>query len=60
MPTKAVGFDGTETADATDFADRARSYQGTGIVVKDDRALCTHAGLLRVTGYQCVAYDSPN
>ena len=41
---ESSGFDGTETADATDFADRAKSYQGTGIVVKDDRALCTHAG----------------
>ena len=41
---ESSGFDGTETADATDFADRAKNYQGTGIVVKDDRALCTHAG----------------
>ena len=41
---ESSGFDGTETADATDFADRAKSYQGTGIAVKDDRALCTYAG----------------
>ena len=38
------GFDGTEAADATPFAEKAKSYEGTGIVVKDDRALCTHAG----------------
>jgi CDGSH-type Zn-finger protein len=38
------GFDGTETAATTDFAERAKNYLGTGIVVKDDRALCTHAG----------------
>ena len=38
------GFDGTETADAGNFSDRSKSYTGTGIVVKDDRTLCTHAG----------------
>ncbi len=38
------GFDGTETADTSSFAERAKSYPGTGIVVKDDRSLCTHAG----------------
>ena len=38
------GFDGTETADAGSFSERSKSYSGTGIVVKDDRTLCTHAG----------------
>ncbi len=38
------GFDVTETADTTNFADRAKNYPGTGIVVKDDRALCAHGG----------------
>ena len=38
------GFDGTETTDPGAFADRQKSYEGIGIIVKDDRALCTHAG----------------
>ena len=38
------GFDGTETADVGNFSNRSKSYTGTGIVVKDDRTLCTHAG----------------
>lgn len=38
------GFDGTETTDTSSFAERAKSYPGTGITVKDDRSLCTHAG----------------
>ena len=39
-----VGFDGTETADRTARADRARVIHGRGIVVSDDKPLCTHAG----------------
>ena len=37
-------FDGFEAADAGPVADRAKSYDGTNIIVKDDRSLCTHAG----------------
>ncbi len=39
-----VGFDGTETAPATSYAERAAQYPGTGIVVHDDRSLCSGAG----------------
>ena len=37
-------FDGTETADTGPIADRESSHIGTGIVMKDDPSLCTHAG----------------
>jgi len=37
-------FDGTEIADASSIADRQVDYEGTKIVVKDDRSLCMHAG----------------
>ena len=39
-----LGFDGTETADRTPRADRARRIRGRDIVFTDDRPLCTHAG----------------
>ena len=39
-----VEFDGLETADTGPIADREKSYEGTKIVVKDDRSLCTHDG----------------
>jgi CDGSH-type Zn-finger protein len=38
------GFDGTETAAETDYHERARRYDGTAVVVRDDRSLCEHAG----------------
>lgn len=41
---KANGFDGTETARTDDYDQRARTYQGTGVVMRDDRKLCVHAG----------------
>jgi len=37
------GFDGTEHADGS-YDDRAAEYVGTGVVVRDDRSICTHAG----------------
>ncbi len=37
-------FDGTETADRTPRAERARRVQGRGIAFTDDPPLCTHAG----------------
>ncbi len=37
------GFDGTETADGTGYDARAKSYEGTGITVRDDRSICEHA-----------------
>jgi CDGSH-type Zn-finger protein len=40
---KQVGFDGTEHADGS-YDDRAQVYAGTGVVVRDDRSICTHAG----------------
>ncbi|MHB8594604.1 MAG: CDGSH iron-sulfur domain-containing protein [Acidimicrobiales bacterium] len=38
------GFDGTETAPFTSYRERQKTYVGTGIVVRDDRSLCEHAG----------------
>lgn len=40
----AHDWDGTETADTTDYAERATILPGSGIVVRDDRGLCEHAG----------------
>ena len=40
----SIGFDGTETAPADSYADRADSLGGTGIEVFDDRGICVHAG----------------
>ena len=37
------GFDGAEAA-ASGYDDRAKTYEGTGIVVRDDRSICVHAG----------------
>ena len=39
-----IGFDGTEAPDPGSFAERQVIYEGTKIVMKDDRLLCTHAG----------------
>jgi CDGSH-type Zn-finger protein len=39
-----AGFDGTEVAVQGSYAERATPYEGEGIVVHDDRALCVHAG----------------
>ena len=38
------GFDGTEVADRGPRADRARVLHGEGVVMTDDRSLCTKAG----------------
>ena len=38
------GFDGTESAATDSYDERARTYQGTGITVRDDRSICEHAG----------------
>ena len=40
----SIEFDGLETADTRPFAERAVTYEGRNIVLKDDRSLCTHAG----------------
>lgn len=42
-----VGFDGSGPADGSSpaaYAERSRAYEGTGIVVHDDRSICVHAG----------------
>lgn len=39
-----VGFDGEETADASGYDARAKTYEGTGVTVRDDRSICEHAG----------------
>ena len=39
-----VGFDGTLTADRGPSADRRTVQVGEGVVMTDDRSLCTHAG----------------
>jgi CDGSH-type Zn-finger protein len=38
------GFDGTEVADRRPRSDRARVMKGDGVVMTDDRSLCTKAG----------------
>lgn len=38
------GFDGTETADRERIRHRQRVYPGEGIVMRDDRSICEHAG----------------
>src|SRR5215207_1809810 len=38
------GFDGTETAPVSSYAERATTYEGTNVVVRDDRSICAHAG----------------
>ena len=40
----APPFDGTEAAPTTPYADRARRLEGEGVVVRDDRTICEHAG----------------
>ena len=39
-----VDFDGTEQAPTGDYDDRAADYDGTGMVMHDDRGICAHAG----------------
>ena len=39
-----IEFDGAESADIGPIAERAATYEGEKIVVKDDRSICTHAG----------------
>ncbi|MGH2636475.1 MAG: CDGSH iron-sulfur domain-containing protein [Actinomycetota bacterium] len=41
---ETIGFDGTETADRGPIADRREPWEGVGVVLYDDRSLCTHAG----------------
>jgi CDGSH-type Zn-finger protein len=38
------GFDGSESAPTGTYQERAKRYEGTGIVVVDDRGICEHAG----------------
>ena len=37
-------WDGTCTAPATTYDERAKDYVGDGIVLRDDRTICAHAG----------------
>ena len=37
-------FDGTETAPTNNYDERATTYRGTRLVVRDDRSICVHAG----------------
>jgi CDGSH-type Zn-finger protein len=39
----ANAFDGTETAPTSRYDERAKSYQGTGFTLQDDRGICEHA-----------------
>ena len=39
-----TGFDGTETAPTSTYDDRATTYTGNQLIVRDDRAICVHAG----------------
>jgi CDGSH-type Zn-finger protein len=38
------GFSATDTADSVERSDRTTDYTGEGIVIHDDRSICTHAG----------------
>jgi CDGSH-type Zn-finger protein len=38
------GFDGTEAAPESTYDERARTFQGVRVVVRDDREICEHAG----------------
>src|ERR1700704_2078051 len=37
-------FDGSENAPTDSYDSRAKRYEGTGIVMLDDRGICEHAG----------------
>ena len=41
---ETAGFDGAEAASQNPVANRQKIYEGTKIVMKDDRSLCAHAG----------------
>jgi CDGSH-type Zn-finger protein len=41
---ETIGFDGTETADRGPIADRRSHVEGEGVVLYDDRSLCSKAG----------------
>lgn len=41
---KAAGFEGVDTADASTYDERANELGADGIVVRDDRSICVHAG----------------
>jgi CDGSH-type Zn-finger protein len=38
------GFAATDPADGVERAERVRDYPGEGLIVHDDRSICTHAG----------------
>jgi len=38
------GFDGATTAPASSYEERQRTYELTGMVMRDDRSVCVHAG----------------
>lgn len=39
-----IGFEGTETADTGQIADRRKTFRSPKISIKDDHSLCMHAG----------------
>jgi CDGSH-type Zn-finger protein len=39
-----VGFDAVETGPGESYDSRSKTYLGTGIVMRDDRSVCAHAG----------------
>ena len=40
----AAGFEGTDTADASSYDERAKTLGENSITVRDDRSICVHAG----------------
>jgi CDGSH-type Zn-finger protein len=42
-----VAWDGAETADRGSRQERATTYPGDGVVMTDDRSICSHAGFCR-------------
>ncbi len=39
-----LGFAGTETAPTSTYDERSKTYEATGVVMRDDRSICEHAG----------------
>ncbi|MEI2778770.1 MAG: CDGSH iron-sulfur domain-containing protein [Tetrasphaera sp.] len=59
---KRVGFDGTETAPRTSHRESAKVMEGSGVVVRDVRPLCEHAGFCTLPGtnvWAMVTSDDP-
>lgn len=58
----SIDFDGTEAAPTDGYDERARTFEATGVVLRDDRRICEHAGFCgnRITNvWKMVKADDP-